>query len=285
MGSRGRNSCQSGSAPDWEETGLRPALFAPIARAIATVLRRATLLLTLLRDAELGVLDVDEQAIRKIIANMTGEPPEGCAMVFKLILGRLPHAAPLLRRLAAASGTPAERTLLLTATDRGTEDIIFDMESLSDLTEGLREGPLAAVGTEVQRIAGLLQDISDDSNAARHRARLIKIREKLHTVCRERFVDGMTNGLIAPLAVATAAVDSAGQQQLETCARNLRTVEMAGRKLGNPSTYDALLCKASETVQAAAQSGNLGAVRALRLVEILSGPEAAEAMYQKIAGS
>jgi hypothetical protein len=269
---------------DWGKTGLRPSNFAPLAQGIATVLRRASLLRRLVQDAELGVLEPDEQAICGVISDMASEPLEGRAMVFKLILGRLPRAVPLLRRLVASSRMPAEKMALQTAMECGTEDILSDMESQSGLTDSMRDGPLAAVGTEVQRIDRLLQDISEDSNAVRHRARVNEIREKLDAHCRGRFVDGMKKGLVTPLATA-GPVDSAVQTQLEICARDLRTVEMAGRKLGSPTTYDALLFKASEAVQAAADSGSLGTMRAIRLVEILSGPETAEAMYKMNAKS
>jgi hypothetical protein len=265
---------------EWAETGLRPAACGPLALAIATVLRRASLLRCLLREAELGVLEPDEQAVREILSHMADEPPEGCTMVFKLVLGQLPHAVPLLRRLVDQNSIPAEKALLRQAMDRATGDLLDDMESRSDLVEGLRDRSLADVGSEVRRIAGLLQGINQDVSAVRHRAKVSGIREKLDAVCRGRFVDGMETDLVGPLAAATAAVDTAGQKQMETCARDLRTIETAGRKLGDPAAYDTLLFKASEAVQAAAGSGNLGTMRAVRLVEILSGPEMAEEMYK-----
>jgi hypothetical protein len=265
---------------EWAETGLKPTAYGPLALAIATVLRRASLLRCLLRDAELGVLEPDEQAVREILSHMADEPPEGCTMVFKLVLGQLPHAVPLLRRLVDQSPAPAEKALLRKAMDRATGDLLDDMESRSDLAEGLRDGSLADVGTEVRRIAGLLQDINQDASAAQHRAKVSGIREKLDVVCRGRFVEGMNTGLVGPLAAATAPVDTAGQKRLETCARDLRTIETTGRKLGNTASYDALLLKASEAVQAAADSGNLGIMRAVRLAEILSGPAMAEEIYK-----
>jgi hypothetical protein len=266
---------------DWAETGLRPANFSLLARAIATVLRKAVALRCLLLDAELGVLEPDDAAVYKVISDLAGEPAEGSAMLFKLLLAQLPHAVSTLRRLVDMSRTGAEKGLLQKAMDHGTDDILNDMESQSDLTQGLRDGSLTAVGGEVQRIAGLLQEISHDTNAAGNRARIQGIRQKLDAVCRERFADGMESGIVAPLSAALAPTDSAGQTQLETCARDLRTVETVGRKLGNPANYDALLLKANEAVQEAANSGNLGSMRAIRLVEILSGTEMAEAMYKK----
>jgi hypothetical protein len=268
---------------DWADTGLRLAVYAPLARAIATVLRKAVALRSLERDAELGVLQPNEQAIRDIISTMAGEPAEGCAMVFKLMLGRLPHTVSLLRRFVATTGTPADRAMLQTAMEQGTDALLAGMEDRSDVTGSLRDGVFSAVGGEVQRIATLLRDIDDDPGAARYRSRLSGIRKKLDTVCRARFVDGMAKGLVAPLAAAAAPMDAAGQMHLESCARDLRTIETAGRKLGSPAAYDALLAEASEAVREAAGRGNLGGVRAVRLVEILAGPDAAAAMYRQIA--
>ena len=283
----------------WADTGLPEPLYAPLAGAIATVLRSASALRELERDVEIGVLQPDEQAIRDIVASLSGEPAPGGGvvsnapgggvvinapggtMVFKLLLRRLPHVVPRLRQLIVLSGTTPERAMLQTAMDQGTEALLADMEDRSELTEGLREGVFSAVGTEVQRIATLLRDIDQDPVAARHRARLGGIRKKLDEVCRERFVEGITNGLVGPLAGATAALDSAGQKQMESFARDLRTIETAGRKLGNSAAYDALLEKASEAVQAAVRQGSIGTMGAVRLVEILAGPEKAEAIYRK----
>jgi hypothetical protein len=221
--------------------------------------------------------------IRGIISSLAGEPTQGCGMVFKLLLRRLPHAIPLLRQLIGASGMSADRGMLQTAMDEGTDALLADMEDRSELTEGLREGAFSAVGTEVQRIATLLQDIDQDAGAARHRPRLHGIRRKLDEVCRGRFVEGIAKGLVTPLASATALMDNAGLAQLESFARDLRTIETAGRKVGSPAAYDTLLVKASEAVQTAANHGSLGTVGAVRLVEILAGPEMAEAMYKKNA--
>jgi hypothetical protein len=269
----------------WAETGLRPAAYPPLARSIATVLRRAVALRLLFRQAEIGMLKPDEGAIRAIILNLAAESPEGQAMVFKLMLGRLPHAAALLRQCAESNWTTTEKMLLQTAVDRGTEDILADMESQSALTKKLCDGALGDVGSEVQRIAGLLEDITDSARTNRDRLRTHALGEKLDAVCRGRFVEGLKTCLVAPLAAATAPVDSEGQKQFENHARDLRAVEMVGRRLGNATAYDGILSRASEAVRLATASGHLSPLRAVRLVEILSGPEAAEAMYTSAAAS
>ncbi len=87
--------------------------------------------------------------------------------------------------------------------------------------------------------------------------------------------------MVAPLAAASGALDGAGQTQLENCTRDLRALEVVARKVGGPASYDQLLLQASDAVLAAADAGTLSPLRKIRLIEILSGPEAAEALYRK----
>ena len=205
-------------------------------------------------------------------------------MVFKLLLTQLPQAAGLLRRLIDASPTQAEKTMLRTAMDLGTDDMLTELESTSGLTESLRHGGLTAMGGEVRRIAAFLRDVKDNgSDTASNRIRLKGICETIDTICRGRLAEGMKSGLLTPLGQAHHPLNAAEQKDMENCARDLRFVDMAGRKLGSPAAYDALLSEATDAVEAAVDSGGLGAVRAVRLVEILSGPEAAEAIYKKAA--
>jgi hypothetical protein len=271
---------QAPPCPDWPETGLPIAAYAPLARAVATVLRNASALRALAREAEVGVLEPNQQGIADILARLAGEPADGCAMVFRLLLAQFPHAAALLRGLTDAQ-TPAAKAALSVAMDRGLDDTLTDLETDSDVIKDLSERPLAELGVQMSRIDALLRDIGNDAEAAQHRPRLRAIRDKLDTICRVRFADGLKSGLAAPLAAASPPIDGVGQRRLETCARDLRTVETAGRKLGGPAAYNALLREAETTVATAAKGGNLSPMRAIRLVEILSGAEAAEALYRQ----
>jgi hypothetical protein len=272
---------QAPPCSDWPQTGLPLAAYAPLARAVATVLRNASALRSLAREAEVGVLEPNQQTFADILSSLAGQPAEGCAMVFKLILGQFPHAAPLLRRLADAQQAPAAKAALTAAMERGLDDTLAGLETESDLIKELSERPLAGLGAEMARVTTLLRDIGNDAGAARHRPRLRGIRDKLDSICRLRFADGLKSGLAAPLAASSPPIDSASQRRLESCARDLRTVETAGRGLGNPAAYNALLLQAETTVAAAAKDGSLSPVRAVRLIEILSGAEAAEQMYRE----
>jgi len=263
---------------DWEDTALPLAAYAPLARGIATVLCRATVLQALRRDVEVGMLRPSDATISKIVFGMVGEPALGRALVFKQILWQFPNSIALLRRLMDFSQAPVDRALLKTAIDSGTADVLADLERGVGMANGLRDGALSAVGVQVQQIISLLRDLGEDAGAS-HGLRLRSIGAQMDAICRDRFVDGINKGLAAPLDAASGPVDGDGQKRLESCARDLHIVDAAGRKLGGAAPYDALIAQASEVIATAVASGTLSRVRGIRLVEILAGPEAAAQLY------
>jgi hypothetical protein len=265
-------------AVGWDDTGLPASAYDPLARAIATVLRRAVPLRMLQREAEIGLLQPNEAGIAEVVSGMADEPAEGRVLVLKLVLMRCPHAAEILRRLTNSTDTPAERALLSAAMDAGVQGLLAEIEDTTILP-----GSLGEVGVQAQQVAGLLQDLGNEANSSRVRSRLKEIREKMDLLCRDRFNEGMQKGLVRPLATAPASFDAAGQRELETCARDLRSVETAGRKLGSAAAYAASLVQAGAAVEAAAEAGTLSRIRAVRLVEILAGPEQAEEFYRRSA--
>jgi hypothetical protein len=265
----------------WDETELRIGAYPALARALAAVLRRAAKLRLLARDAEIGAVACDEQAVAEILVGLAEEPPEGRAMVVRLILGQAPHAAPLLRQIVAMCRDGMERRHLQQAVAAGVDQVLTTLEHRDEVTDGIRRGALGSAGLEVRRLAALLTEVEHDTAAPQHRPRLKAIRARLDEACRARLEDGVQEGLAAPLAAAAAPVDGTAQTELETCARDLRALESVARRFGNAGDYDSLLRKATDVVQAAGQSGTLTPVRKLRLVEILAGADAAEALYEK----
>ncbi len=265
---------------DWSETGLPPGLYPALVQAVAAVLRRASRLRFLLRDSEVAVLEANERTIREIVQDIAREPAAGQVMIAQLVLLQSPHAAPLLRQLMTTGQEKKETAILHQAMARGTEQALIQIESDAGSIEEIRSGPLASVGEQVRRVTALLDDLGRDTGVAAHRPRLQAIRQKLDQACRARFAEALTEGLVQPLASACGPLDGAGQLELETCIRDLRTLETAMRPIGGSATYDALLVQASESVRIAAQTGTLTPVRKFRLIELLSGPEAAMAMYK-----
>jgi hypothetical protein len=266
---------------DWSETGLRPALYPALASAIAAVLRRAPQLRCLLLDEALGALETDRRTIEAILRDIAGEPAEGCAMVLELILQQAPRAAAILGACVSSVQNPAERAVLQRAMARGMEQVLGRMEGESGIMDEIARVPLAAVGEDVKRISTFLCSIGDDSGGSVYRPRIKAIRERLDHACRERFAAGIAEGLVQPLAAVSGQMDPAGQAQLETSARELRTLETVARTVGGALSYDHLLLQASKTVQAAAEAGTLTPVRQFRLIEILAGSQAAVTLYRK----
>jgi hypothetical protein len=265
---------------DWPDTGLRPALFPPLAAAIAAVLRRASRLRHLSRDGDVGVLEADRRIIEEILQVSADEAPDGLAMIAQLILLQSPWAASVLRQIASARLNAAERSVWQQGLVRGTERVLVQMERPSGLIDEIEHAPLRDVGDHVRRMAELMHAIEDDTGAHVHRPRLKAIRDRLDAACRVRFAEGIEAGLVAPLTTASGAMDGAGQTDMERCARDLRTFETVARKMGGAVTYDQLLDRAAESVQAAAAAGTLTPIRKFCLVEILSGSDVATAMYK-----
>lgn len=264
---------------NWEETGLPITTWPAIARSVAVVLERAPLLMDLIRDVRVGALDPDENAIRALLSGLPESPPEGGAMVVRVVLEQLPRAAPILRRMITMSQDSAEKRILQRALDRGMDDMLDNMESETGIAKGLGQGSIASAGEEVRRIAKLLEDLDNDPSAPRQRGRLQSIRERLDTVCQARFAAGVDKSIVSPLAEPEGPVAGPAQTALEKRARELKVFETAARTIGGSSKYDAMLGQAARAVETAGDTGTLTTGRVVRLVEILLGSEAAEDVY------
>jgi hypothetical protein len=152
-----------------------------------------------------------------------------------------------------------------------------DAGSLSEIGHG----QIADASAATRRVLTLLSQIEANKAFSNHLPRLRAIRRHLNDVCRTRFARGVQESLVAPLAACTDPLDAPAQSALEEVARELRKLELMARKLGDPAGYDALLRTASNAVVTAADSGTLTPMRKYRLIEILAGSDAAEAMYVK----
>lgn len=264
----------------WDATGLPPAMFAPLAKALAALLRRVVALRTVVRDAEVGALELQEDAISALLVGLAADAPEACGMMVTILLARLPHAAMRLRALVATSLGAAERVQVRTLLDQGLDETLTGMEGKDAFKAEILDAPLDRLGTEVRRIAALLRDVEDDKDTAKHRPRLRQIRTKVDEVCRTRFTTALTEEVIAPLSAREGPVDGDAQIRIENSARDLRALETAARPIGSARHYETLLGEACDAVAAAEGAGAIGLIQKLRLVEILAGADAAEAMYK-----
>jgi hypothetical protein len=264
---------------DWPATGLPHAAFGPLATNIAAVLRRAPHLRRLARNEETGTQDGNDELMNEILRDIAHESELGCAMIARLILVQSPLAAGMLRRIVVAIRSQAEKALMQNAMDRGLDLALSRMERDTDFADTIGHGGLEEVSDEVGRVTTLLREVESDPASARHWPRVKAIREKLSHVCKDRFTRGVRENLVTPLETAARPVDAAGQTELEANARDLRKLDVVARKIGRPADYDRQLLLASEAVHAAAEAGILTQVRKFRLIEMLAGADAAEALY------
>lgn len=260
--------------PDWEGSGLRPDLFIRLARAVAAVLRRAVLGRNLVRSLQDGLVQADAATFAPLLAGLEAESDAGCAMAASVILVRLPAAAPFLARTLPDRAASA-RARLHGALSQAVDQVLSTLEGPDGSIAELGRAPLTRSADEVRQLVALLDGLESGAGAALHRTRTRPIRERLDRACRARFADGLETDVLRPLAQVRAPLDGAGQRRLEGGARDLRRLEQAARTLGGAATYDRMLAKAAEQVSTIP----LPLAQRARLIEILAGPDAAEALY------
>jgi hypothetical protein len=266
----------------WSETGLPPAMFRTLADSITAVLRRAQYLRRLSQDEEIGTVEADANALSDILRDIANESEVSGAMISRLILVRSPHAVPLLRRIVSAGRKYDEKIAMMKAIERGIEATIADMERETAFVDLITHGALSDVGREARRVEAVLGKIETDAASARHRPRLKAIRAKLDNICRERFARGVGECLVTRLSAATRPMDAPGHAELEACSRDLRRLDTSAPRVSAGSGgYDQLLTRAAEAVRVAAEAGTITPMRYYRLIELLTGPDAAEELYNK----
>ncbi len=264
--------------PSWNKTGLEPALYPILAKAVAAVLRRSAKFRLLVRDVDQGAAEIDEPALRPLVDGLERETAEGCAMFTSLVLLELPAAAALVGRMLARLD-PAARLRVNKALDQALEHVLSHMEAPSGSIREVGHAELGQAGSDMRRIVTLLETLEENGMVPQHRQRIRAIRGQLGQACQARFADSLQREVMGPVPSALAQDCGGEQRQLEAATRNLRALERAARKLGGARTYDQLLSGAAENLRAMPHAGPLSLARRVRLIEILAGPEAAEAAY------
>jgi hypothetical protein len=273
----------AGDAPfDWADTDLPLAAYRPLVSALAAVLRRAVPLRRLANDDARGVRIPDEDTVLRVLENIDAESKIGCAMIARLILALAPHATCILRRIPAMARDRDRKAELRDAVDLGLREALTQMEQDRGGLRGIADGAVAGADENIRRASDLLSAIASDADFATHRPRVAALRAKLDQACRTRFSRGVREGLEVPLGAASARMEGQAQTDLEVSARDLRKMETEARKLGGATVYDTMLSRAADTVGAAEAAGALTSMGKLRLIEILSGADAAEAIYRRL---
>ena len=264
--------------PDWTEaTGLPLACFAPICAAAAAVLHQAVRLARLDPGPGAEAGDGLAAGVNAILADAQARPA-GLATVLAVLMSHGPAAAVLAGAVSgslpggAAGGLVA---LPLGALDAAVEQSLDRAGHLLDSV--LPAVGLAAAAGHAADVAALVDALEHPANRPALRAQAGRTRQAADQACRDRMAQAVQQDLLPRLQGSMpggAPLDDAAVDRLEGVARDLRRLGRAGRRLGQPTAYDALLARIAGEVGTLSAPG-LTRMDRLRLAELLVGAQAA----------
>jgi hypothetical protein len=167
------------------------------------------------------------------------------------------------------------------AMDEATDLLLRQLDREEGADARIAVGTLAEAGAAAGRVASLLKHLDTANAQPQRRQQMRAVRQRLEADCKARFASGLQDELLAPLQHLGSLSADTDVAALEAAARGLRVLETEGRSVGGGSTYDLLLGKAAEAIKADTMSDRLSRADQVRLVEILSGPDAALAMLER----
>ncbi|HET6306330.1 MAG TPA: hypothetical protein VFG12_04045 [Rhodopila sp.] len=262
--------------PGWHETGLGEPAYRRLADSIAALLAEAPALDTLCSDTEIGLQPATAETIAALLGRVAHRHPSALPMMLTLLLHRLPTAILVLPEARAGQAGAAIQAAL----DHAADHLLGQLDQLSGGTEArIAAATLAEAGAEASRVATLLAHLDARDTKPQRRDRLRGVRRQLNAGCKARFVSALQYELLSPLR-HTAPLAPSDIADLEATSRGLRMLEAASRAVGGGATYDLLLGKTAEAIQKSAMRDRLTPTDQVRLVEILTGPDAALAMLE-----
>jgi hypothetical protein len=167
------------------------------------------------------------------------------------------------------------------ATDQAADLLLDHLEKAEGPESLIGASTLADSGATAGRIAELLSELNRDDATPARRKQLRVLRQKMDADCKTRFETSLNTDLLASLRALPDQPGIVDIMGLETTARSLRALESEARTFGGGDTYDRLLERASDTIQAHTKGGGMDMADRLRLVEILAGSEAALKMLER----
>lgn len=250
--------------PDWSaQTGLPPGCFAPVRANAAAVLHQAT------RLHQLGALEDEGDRparIGAIMADAQGRSPSGLATVLAVLLAH-GQAASVLGG-AGPAGLPA---LPPAALDAAAGQALDRADHLLSIV--LPGAALHAAAAHAADMAALVDAVEGSPCRPALRYQAGRTRQAADQACQDRLAHAVQQDFL-PLMHGSAPLDDAAVEGMEGLARDLRRLGRAGRRLGTPSAYDALLQGIAGEVGALSPDG-LTRMDRLRLAELLVGAQAA----------
>ena len=263
----------------WELTGLGDATYQPLANVIAALLAEAATIDRLHMEAATGLLAPSREEIGGMLSRIGLECRTALPMLIATLLDRLPETAGLVSSAYAGSEAAATHAALEQATDL----LLRQLDREDGIERRIAVGTLAETGAVVGKLVTLLAYLETQRPTPPRRERLRALRRRLDADCRARFASGLRAEILTPLKRLGLRPPTTDIMGLEASARGLRVLETEARLVGSGATYDLLLHDAAEAIRDDAMLDRLALADQLRLVEILSGPDAALALIDRRA--
>lgn len=246
---------------DWGVTTELPESCYPEIRAnIAAVLHQAVPLSQRTRDA--GGAD-PAPAISAILNATQADHPSGLGIVLAVLLADGVTAAPVL--LAALAMRSPQVDLAVEHTlDRAQHMLTAVLPSVG----------LTAASLQAAHVAALLDAVEGAGARPALRSQAQRTRQLADEACQSRLLQALDQEFLPKLAAAGGPLDDAAVTGLESVARGLRRLAMAGRRFGAGVMYDKLLGRTAAGACASTNS-TLTRMERLRLAELLIGSIAA----------
>ncbi|WP_216856012.1 hypothetical protein, partial [Acidisphaera sp. S103] len=260
----------------WGASGLGDAVYRALADSMAVLLSEAPALDTLCSETVADLLPPTAETVAALLGRVVKANRSALPMMITLLLDRLPEVAGLLPTVREGQQAAA----IQAATDEAAGLLLRQLDQpVGGVQTRIAAGTLVDAGAAAGRIATLLTHLDTPDAKPGRREHLRAVRQRLNAGCKARFVSGLQDELLARLRPASDPVDIVA---LETAARGLRVLESEARAVGGGATYDLLLGKAAEAIGCDAMRDRLTRVEQVRLVEILSGSDAALAMADEL---
>lgn len=262
----------SAAPRSWADTGLPQAEYGPLARGVAGALQHAASVRRIVAEERHGLV-IARERIETILGEAAAAGAEAWSMTTALLLNQLLDPSLALHWLEAGpapSPDPASWQRNLRVLEAALDDLDAPDGNLAKLG-----ADFAGSGAELRRAVALLASLDVPAAPSPVRKRLDEIRRSVDARSVARFEHGMTDQLLAPLRDRLPSAEPLDVDALEATARELRCFELAGRRLGSASRYDAVLRRAAGEVKGLGPQIGMTIVDKVRLLEILVGADEA----------
>ncbi|HEX2940300.1 MAG TPA: hypothetical protein VHO91_04575 [Rhodopila sp.] len=248
-----------------------------LAQIVSVLLQEAPRTNALIAETANGLLPPRLETLDAMIGRIVAKQEAALPMFLTLLLVRVPQAVTILDDLKPGH----HLSLVRSARSKAMATLLRRLHRDIEIEAQVNTGSLTDAASVTRRMSLFLNQFSDGRDGRDWREPVQALRRRLATACQSRFNEDLDQGLLGPMTQGEPPPGSDTIIALESVARGLRLLEDAARGVGGSSGYDARLREVSAMIGAGKVGQTLSLAERARLVEILSGPEAALALLDR----